>query len=65
MSGLHEAVISDSKECDFCSDGTEADYDGKTKMGPWAYMCETHFQSMGIGLGSGKGQKLVTRAEED
>lgn len=26
-------------KCDFCE--KEAFYDGKTKMGPWAYMCHT------------------------
>lgn len=42
--------------CDFC--GSPADYDGKTNMGPWAYMCQGHFDTMGIGLGTGRGQKL-------
>ena len=43
--------------CDFC--GSEAKYDGKTKLGPWAYMCEICFEKFGIGLGTGKGQKLI------
>jgi hypothetical protein len=38
---------------------TEAAYDGKTTQGPWAYMCEEHFQSNGVGLGLGRGQRLV------
>ncbi len=42
--------------CQFCS--ADARYDAKTKMGPWAYMCETHFRVYGVGLGLGKGQKL-------
>jgi len=44
-------------KCDFC--GKQAQYDGKTHMGPWAYMCSMHFRMYGIGLGLGRGQKLV------
>lgn len=39
-----------------------AAYDGKTKDGPWANMCERHFKSFGIGLGTGLGQRLVVQA---
>jgi hypothetical protein len=39
----------------------EAHYDGKTKFGPWAFMCEDCFAAYGIGLGTGRGQKLVVR----
>ena len=45
--------------CDFCS--AEAEYDGKTVMGPWAYMCRAHFEVLGVGLGLGKGQRLVKK----
>ena len=38
-----------------------ASYDGKTSMGPWANMCEDHFQSHGTGLGTGRGQRLIQR----
>lgn len=38
----------------------EAVYDGKTKEGPWAFMCEKCFKEHGVGLGTGRGQKLVT-----
>jgi len=44
------------KQCDFCD--SKAEYDGKTKFGAWAYMCQTHFNQVGVGLGTGKGQKL-------
>lgn len=39
--------------------GVPARYDGKTKDGPWAYMCPPCFQDHGIGLGTGRGQLLV------
>jgi len=39
----------------------KAAYDGKTTMGPWAYMCGICFAKYGVGLGTGKGQKLVLR----
>lgn len=42
--------------CDLC--GEEAKYDAATIMGAWANMCESHFQQLGIGLGTGRGQKL-------
>lgn len=45
--------------CDWCL--TVAKYDGKTKMGPWGYMCNQHFKQYGIGLGLGKGQQLLIR----
>lgn len=46
--------------CDLCPRGDEviAQYDGKTKWGPWANMCEKHFAEAGVGLGTGKGQKF-------
>ena len=50
-------------DCDFCGD--EAHYDGKTKLGPWGYMCEPCFKKHGIGLGLGKGQELVLKDEEE
>jgi hypothetical protein len=59
MTDKNTVVLSNTQHCDFCK--AEAQYDGKTKMGPWAYMCETHFQMYGIGLGPGRGQKLLYR----
>lgn len=35
--------------------------DGATKMGPWAYMCESCFAQYGLGLGTGVGQKLILK----
>jgi hypothetical protein len=47
--------------CDFCPKdaGAPTPYfvDGKTRIGPWAIMCPTHHKSMGLGLGTGRGQK--------
>jgi len=50
--------------CDFCTEAgttTQAAVDGKTNLGPWAYMCEMHYATHGIGLGLGRGQRLVLR----
>lgn len=33
------------QKCDFCDD--MALYDGKTIMGPWAFMCKVHFKKHG------------------
>lgn len=34
-------------------------YDARTKFGPWAFLCEDCFQSLGVGLGTGLGHRLV------
>ena len=47
--------------CDFCKmRGIDriATVDGKTQAGPWAGMCDVHFEQHGVGLGVGKGQRL-------
>jgi len=49
--------------CNFCEN--DAEYDGATSVGPWAYMCETHFSQYGTGLGLGVGQKLVLGNNND
>ena len=54
---MNTTKVSKLPKCDLCS--KEAKYDGKTKFGQWGYMCEEHFKSYGIGLGLGKGQKLI------
>ena len=52
-------------DCDMHKMGTveliPAAYDGKTFLGPWAYMCEECFTDYGVGLGVGRGQRLVLR----
>ncbi len=62
---LHEEVkVIEIPDCDFCKGKglkKPALYDGKTVYGPWANMCNRHFEAHGIGLGLGRGQKLVKR----
>ena len=36
------------RTCDFCK--KQARYDGKTAMGPWAYMCEEHHRLYGYNI---------------
>ncbi len=52
--------------CDLCPPTIKAaHYDGATSMGPWAYMCDEHFQQYGVGLGTGRGQRLITEDREE
>jgi len=60
---LRVSEVSKLPNCDFCNN--LAKYDGKTKIGPWAYMCERHFKEYGVGLGTGLGQKLVVKESYD
>ena len=61
--------VSSLPNCDFCKIENEikkeAQYDGATKFGKWAYMCSSHFKQYGKGLGTGKGQKLILESKED
>lgn len=50
------------KTCDFCNE--IASYDAKTTLGPWANMCKHHYKQLGIGLGLGKGQKLLNKGSK-
>lgn len=54
-----EAKVMALPKCDFCSE--RAKYDGKTKNGQWANMCQKDFDEYGVGLGMGRGQKLVVQ----
>lgn len=59
---MKTALVMEHPNCDFCKlEGkTEpAEYDGRTAIGQWAFMCQYHFDQYGVGLGTGKGQKLV------
>ena len=63
-----EVIVDELPQCDFCKQNpniifAKAHYDGKTATGPWANMCREHFQQYGVGLGLGKGQKLILRGK--
>jgi hypothetical protein len=58
--------------CDLCAydvkegradEGSPAFADAATVMGSWAYVCEKHFRTHCLGLGVGRGQRLVVRAK--
>lgn len=63
---MKEVIVSSLPDCDICKmngEKTEAHYDAQTNINDqWGYLCEAHFQEHGIGLGLGKGQKLVKGA---
>lgn len=57
-----EVKVSHLPNCDLCErDGktVPAAYDGKTVFGPWANMCQDDFITYGVGLGTGRGQRLI------
>ncbi|GAI16749.1 unnamed protein product [marine sediment metagenome] len=59
MDPTTEVYVQELPKCSFCD--AQALYNGRTIFGAWGYMCEGHFQLYGIGLGTGKGQKLRPR----
>lgn len=64
MTEIPSVVVDKLPECNFVHGTREpepAHYDGKTIHGPWAYMCEKHFKLYGLGLGLGRGQRLIPR----
>jgi hypothetical protein len=64
---MTEVHVDEIPLCDFCKQvgrDREAVYDGKTVFGPWADMCEEHFENLGVGLGVGRGQKLIKKEKE-
>lgn len=43
--------------CDLCEKSIKETFvDGMTKTGPWAIMCQSCFDDMGRGIGTGLGQ---------
>lgn len=61
-----EVTVTHLPDCDICKSNSPdekpepAAYDGRTTFGPWANMCEFHWQQFGIGrLGTGFGQRLI------
>jgi hypothetical protein len=67
MKNNTETIVELPKPCDFCTAegdiATDAIVDGKTTFGPWANMCDRHFEAHGVGLGLGRGQRLIVRSE--
>lgn len=64
---MKEAIVSSLPYCDFCKrngENIKADYDANTIFGMWGYLCETHYLEYGIGLGEGKGQRLIAEEVE-
>ena len=57
-----EIELSIIPKCNLCSN--QAGYDARTVNGFWAYLCETCYAKYGIGLGLGRGQKIVKAKEE-
>lgn len=55
------AVVEQIPGCNICE--APAKYDAKTQMGPWAYLCQDHFEKYGIQLGIGWGQRLEVRKD--
>lgn len=55
----HTAVtVSELPDCDF-HPHVPAAYDAATTMGRWAHLCPACFTAYGIGLGLGRGQRLL------
>lgn len=59
-----EVKVDKLPPCDFDRCHKQATVDGKTSLGPWAYMCPDHFEAFGVGLGTGKGQLLLTEGTQ-
>lgn len=68
-----EVNVDTLPDCDFCKheasrsgEGTvnKAAYDAASGMGPWAFMCEKHFARYGVGLGVGRGQRLIPKEDK-
>ena len=57
LGSYYEVEVDNLPPCAFC--GELAKYDAKTRRGPWAYMCEYHYFNCGMGLGTGRGQRLI------
>lgn len=56
------AEVAEIPNCDIHPCDELAVYDSRTIHGPWAYLCERHWQMWGMQrLGTGHGQRLVVR----
>jgi len=62
-----EVYVGERPKCDICrmkGINSEALYDAATVHGPWAYMCQMHFNQIGVGLGTGRGQRLLIKEKK-
>lgn len=60
----HVVAVAAIPPCDLCQNGTPAVADVATSMGPWANVCENHWQIYGVAPGQtgvGLGQRLTLR----
>lgn len=65
---LETVWLAKRPDCDLCiTSGLKnpARFDAKMHQGPWAYMCQIHFDANAIGLGLGVGQRILVKGEED
>ena len=66
MKNHSEVVVDRLPNCDICSAqqvARTAQYDAKLNFGSsWANLCQEHFETFGLGLGLGVGQRLVVRS---
>ncbi len=58
-----QVEVTELPKCDFCYG--QGYVDGQTVYGRWGIMCKVHFAMHGVGLGTGKGQRLVLKTEEE
>lgn len=59
-----EARISIRPKCDVCPD--PAEYDARIPLyGQWAYLCQAHFDLYKCKLGTGHGQRLIVKEENN
>lgn len=55
----------DKKDCQICgAEDLDIYIDGRTLRGPWANMCILCHAAVGVGLGTGKGQKYARRGTD-
>ncbi len=50
-------TVTEERTCNICH--TRAAYDARTEFGPWAFLCDAHYEKIGTGIGVGIGQRIV------
>jgi len=58
------AIIHERPKCAFCDKPAYFDAQTTLRESMWAYLCKSHFRTMGKGLGTGVGQYLLLPDEE-